>query len=115
MSMPKNGFYVPDESDEQFLVDSPKDAKVFTVPFSPLEQRIQTEQPELFPALVALKENIGEVAFYKHFSNIQSIKRNATTVMLITSTAMQRTTIEANYLPAIQDAFQVEYVRTVCL
>ncbi|WP_019879619.1 DnaA N-terminal domain-containing protein [Succinispira mobilis] len=115
MSMHKNGFYVPDESDEQFLVDSPKDAKVFTVPFSPLEQRIKNEQPDLFPALSSLKEKIGEDAFLKHFSTIQSIKRNETTVMLITSTAMQRTTIEANYLPAIQAAFNVEYVRTVCL
>ena len=115
MNESKNGFYVPDESDEQFLVNSPKDATVFTIPFSPLEQRIQAEQPELFADLTSLKTLIGEEAFHKHFSNIQSIRRNATTVMLITSTAMQRTHIEANYLPALQEAFKVEYVRTVCL
>lgn len=106
---------VPSELDENFVVENAKDAKVFTEPFSPLELRIQKEQPELVESLTKLKEAIGPEAFAKHISTLQSIRRNATTVMLVTSNELHRTNIEANYLNHISKAFDVEYVRTVCL
>lgn len=55
--MHKNGFYVPDESDEQFWLTVLKMRKCLLFLFLPLEQRIKNEQPELFPALSSLKED----------------------------------------------------------
>lgn len=113
--MTKAGFFVPGEQEDHFIVNDRKSAKVFTVPFSPLEQRIQAEQPELFDGLQKLKAEIGPEAFEKYFSTVQSLKRNETTVMLIVAHPMQRTSIEANYLPAIERAFDVQYVRIVSM
>ncbi len=109
----KSGFNLP--SSEEFVVNDPKEAKVFTVPFTPLEERVRKEQPEMFRSLQKLKEIVGEEAFVKHFSDIQSLRRNETTVMMTTSSGLQRTNIESYYIAAIEKAFDVQYVRIVSL
>lgn len=113
----KAGFVIPEENEELYLVNDRKNAKVFTVPFSPLEQRVQLEQPQLFESLQKLKEAVGEEEFAKHFSTLQSLKINSagTTILMTTGHAMQKTNIEAKYLLAIEQAFNVEYVRIVSL
>lgn len=113
----KTGFIIPGENEEQYLVTDPKNAQVFTVPFSPLEQRVQAEQPNLFAGLQKLKQSVGEEEFAKHFSTLQSLKMNSagTTIMMTTSKAIQKTNIEAKYLLAIEQAFGVEYVRIVSI
>ena len=113
----KTGFIIPAENEEQYLVSDRKNAQVFTVPFSPLEQRVQAEQPHLFEGLQKLKQAVGDEEFAKHFSTLQSLKMNSagTTVLMTTSQAMQKTNIEAKYLAAIEQAFGVEYVRIVSI
>lgn len=113
----KTGFMIPGENEDQYLVNDRKNAQVFTVPFTPLEQRIHDEQPELFDGLQKLKQSIGTEAFEKYFSTIQSLKMNSakTTILMTTSHAMQKTSIEANYLAHIEQAFDVEYVRIVSI
>lgn len=113
----KTGFIIPGENEEQYLVTDRKNAQVFTVPFSPLEQRVQAEQPHLFAGLQKLKETVGEEEFAKLFSTLQSLKMNSagTTILMTTGHAMQKTTIEAKHLAAIEQAFGVEYVRIVSI
>lgn len=109
----KSGFNIPDA--EEFVVNDPKEAKVFTIPFTPLEERIRVEQPEIFENLQTLKEIIGTADFIKYFSEIQSLRRNETTVLMTTSNAMQRTNIEARFLPAIEQAFKVQYIKIIAM
>ena len=109
----KSGFNIPDAG--EFIVNDPKEAKVFTIPFTPLEERIRVEQPEVFDSLQCLKEIIGAENFVKYFSEIQSLRRNETTVLMTTSTGMQRTNIEAKFLPAIEQAFNVQYVKIIAM
>lgn len=105
---------VPGESEEN-LSTIPEEirSRVITEPFSPLEGRIANEKPEMLPALLKLKELIGEESFNKHINTLQNIRRNETTVMLITAKEIHRTNIEANYLAQIEEAFAVQFVRVV--
>lgn len=108
---------VPDEKDEQFAMPSASEinTRVVTEPFTPLKGRIAEEHPEMIPALEKLEELMGIEEFERHINTLQSIRRNATTVMLITDRPLQKTNIEAKYLSHIEKAFEVNFVRIVCL
>lgn len=107
---------VPSENEENLAtVPTEIRSRVITEPFSPLEERITKENPEMLPALLKLKELVGLEAFNKHINTLQNIRRNETTVMLITDKEIHRTNIEANYLPQIEEAFAVQFVRVVAM
>lgn len=79
--------------------------------FTPLEKRIALENPELLNGLQMLKNSLGEEVYQKHINNLQGIKRNADTVLLLTRSEMQRTHIMACYTQQIREAFAVQHVR----
>lgn len=107
---------VPDEKDELFIKPA-EDIKtrVVTEPFTPLKDRIAKEKPEMMASLLKLEELMGEEDFARHIDTLQSLRRNASTVMLITDRPLQKTNIEAKFLPLIEKAFDVQFVRVVCL
>ena len=49
---------VPGENEENFVVA--RDARVVTVPFSPIEKRFAKEKPQLMPGLQKLREELGD-------------------------------------------------------
>lgn len=108
---------VPDDKDEKFAMPAAGEVntRVVTEPFTPLKGRIEKEHPEMLPSLQKLEELMGEEAFERHINTLQSIRRNATTVMLITDRPLQKTNIEAKYLSHIEKAFDVNFVRIVCI
>lgn len=107
---------VPDEKDEMFA-KPPEDiqSRVVTEPFTPLKDRIEKEHPEMLPALLQLEESMGQEDFEKYINTLQNIRRNETTVMLITSKPLHKTNLEAKFLGQIEKAFAVQFVRIVCL
>ncbi len=107
---------VPGENEEAFSA-APKDihTRVVTEPFTPLEERVAKDQPYMLEDLLKLKESIGQQDFDKYINTLQSIKRNDTTVMLVTDTPMNRTNIEAKFIPQIEKAFNVNFVRVVAM
>ena len=62
---------VPGEGEENFVLA--RDAAVVTVPFSPLEKRMQKEKPAVFEKLVELKKLMGEEKFKRLMSKIHNI------------------------------------------
>ena len=51
---------VPGENEENFVVA--RDARVVTVPFSPIEKRFAKEKPQLMPGLQKLREELEKKA-----------------------------------------------------
>ena len=45
----RDDLVVPGEGEENYVLA--RDARVVTVPFSPLEERMQKEKPEILPAI----------------------------------------------------------------
>lgn len=104
---------VPGPDEEKFAIQ--RGASVTTVPFSPLIERIATERPDMLAGLERLKSSMGEADFNKYINSLQSLKRNTNTVMLITDKPMYKTNLEAAFLKHIEEAFEVDYVRIVCM
>ena len=57
----RDDLVVPGEGEENYVLA--RDARVVTVPFSPLEERMQKEKPEVFARLQKLMNIIGEETF----------------------------------------------------
>ena len=107
---------VPGEREECLATVPPEiRSRVVTEPFSPLQERVAKENPDMLPALLKLKESIGQEDFDRYINTLQNIRRNATTVMLITDKELHRTNIEAKFIPQIEEAFAVNFVRVVAV
>lgn len=102
---------VPGEGEENFVLA--RDTRVVTVPFSPLEQRMQREKPLVYEKLQVLKEIIGEETFKRLMSRVHNINYADTRIMLVAESELHRTNIERELLPAIAEAFQVTSIRVV--
>ena len=102
---------VPGEGEENYVLA--RDARVVTVPFSPLEERMQKEKPEVFARLQKLKEIIGEETFKRLVSKVHNINYADTRIMIVAESELHRTNIEREILPAIAEAFEVTSIRVV--
>lgn len=110
--MMREDLIVPDESDEKIDPGCTKNVK--WEPFTTLDERMAVENPALVPCLQALKEKIGIEEYNKYINGLIGLKKDDTTVMLITAKEMHRTFIEGKFREAIKEAFGVRYVRTIC-
>ncbi|WP_378951582.1 hypothetical protein [Pelosinus sp. sgz500959] len=85
----------------------------YTVPFTPLMERIEKEAPELSSALVTLQVVIGKDEFEKYINSLLSVRKVNDQVLMITKKEMYRSIIMSRFLPAIKESFAVNFVRVV--
>ena len=109
--MMREDLIVPGEGEENYVLA--RDARVVTIPFSPLEERMQKEKPLVFERLQKLKEIIGEETFKRLVSRVRNINYADTRIMLVAESELHRTNIEREILPAIAEAFEVTSIRVV--
>ena len=64
----RDDLVVPGEHEEDFVLA--RDAKVVTVPFSPLELRMSKEKPYLMEGLAKLREKLGEDDFKRQIQKL---------------------------------------------
>ena len=107
----RDDLVVPGEGEENYVLA--REARVVTVPFSPLEERMQKEKPEVFARLQKLKKIIGEETFKRLVSKVHNINYADTRIMLVAESELHRTNIEREILPAIAEAFEVTSIRVV--
>ena len=102
---------VPEEGEENFALA--RDARVVTVPFSPLEVRMKTEKPYVFEKLQILKEMIGEEKFKRLVSKIHNINYADTRMLIVAESELHRTNITREIMPELAKAFGVTNIRIV--
>ncbi len=102
---------VPGEGEENYVCA--QNARVVTIPFSPLEVRMEREKPYVFERLQKLKAIIGEDTFKRLVSKIHNINYADTRIMIVADSELHRTNIERELLPAIAEAFEVTNIRVV--
>lgn len=102
---------VPGEGEENYVLA--RDARVVTIPFSPLEERMAKEKPVVFERLQKLKAIIGEETFQRLMSRVHNINYADTRIMLVAESELHRTNIQREILPAIAEAFEVTSIRVV--
>lgn len=102
---------VPGEHEENFVLA--RDAKVVTIPFTPLEQRMSKEKPYLMEGLAELREVLGNDKFRTLISNVHNINLSGDKILLVADNELHRTNIERECLPHIAKAFNVKFIRVV--
>lgn len=85
----------------------------YTVPFTPLEERLAQEAPQLSPCLAALKVQLGDDDFEKYINSLVSLRQVNDQLLIITKKEMYRSIIISRFLPAIRACFNVELVRVI--
>ncbi|MBQ1776967.1 MAG: hypothetical protein IJK11_05905 [Acidaminococcaceae bacterium] len=102
---------VPGENEENFVVA--RDARVVTVPFSPIEKRFAKEKPQLMPGLQKLREELGDAEFDRLITRIHNINVSGERCLIVAESELHRTFILRDALPAISRAFNVSNIRVV--
>jgi hypothetical protein len=105
-------FSVPEE-----IKNNPKLASnlIDTVPLTRLTERIAENQPQLISRLEKLKSAMEEKAFNQCIERLASLKLIGNTVWLTTTSQMDRSILERNHLSHLKQAFDVKYVRIICI
>ncbi len=85
----------------------------YTIPFTPLMERIKNEAPHLSSSLVALQVAIGKDDFEKYINSLISVRKSEDQLLMITKKEMYRSIIMSRFLPAIKESFAVNFIRIV--
>lgn len=85
----------------------------YSVPFTPLQERIAKETPDLTEALVTLREKIGAEDFERYINSLVSIKKVEGQLLIITKREMNRSIMISRFLPALKESFKVDFIRIV--
>ncbi len=107
----RDDLVVPGEGEENFVLA--RDAAVVTVPFSPLEKRMQKEKPAVFEKLVELKEVMGKEKFKRLISKIHNINYADTRMLIVAESELHRTNLEREALKDLAKVFKVDNIRIV--
>jgi hypothetical protein len=86
-----------------------------TVPLTPLTERIAENQSNLIPRLENLKLSMQEKAFTRYIEKLSSLKLIENTLWLTTTHQMDRSILERDHLSHLKQAFDVKYVRIICI
>ncbi|HWR07436.1 hypothetical protein [Sporomusa sp.] len=85
----------------------------YSVPFSPLTERIAHEAPQLSVALAELRAVMGTEDFERYIDSLVSLRKVGDQLLLITRREMYRSILLSRFLPAIKQCFAVPVVRIV--
>lgn len=85
----------------------------YSVPFSPLQERVAREAPHLSAALNKLQEAMGASDFEKYINSLSALKKVDDHLLLITKKEMYRSVLTGRFLPVIKECFAVKFVRIV--
>jgi hypothetical protein len=98
---------------EEFFMDC--NCSLEKVEFTPLEERVKAEDPELFNGLSELKAGMSGSDFEKYINSLTSMKKHGDTMFLITRNAMYKSVIELKFIKQIAESFEVSGVRLIVL
>lgn len=87
----------------------------YTVPFTPLEERIAQEAPELLPRLAELRTVMGDHDFDQYINSLVSMRKVDDQLLLVTKRGINRSILTNRFLPSIKAIFAVKYVRIVTM
>jgi hypothetical protein len=89
------------------------DTTRYSIPFTPLTERIKAETPHLVEPLAALRQAMGDADFENYIDSLSSLRKVDDQLLLITRREMNRSILMGRYLPLIKESFAVSYVRIV--
>lgn len=85
----------------------------YSVAFTPLDERIAQEAPQLTEQLASLRQAMGDEEYDRYINSLASLKKVDEQLLLITRREMNRSMLNSRYLPLLKEVFGVTYVRIV--
>ena len=85
----------------------------YTVPLTPLEERIEAEAAHLSIPLAVLRQRIGNAEFDKYINSLVALRKVEDQLLLLTKQEMYRSIIVSRYLPVLKECFGVSFIRVV--
>lgn len=107
----KPKFVGQDENGVEFEMDYP--VGLYTVPFTPMLDRLEEENPELLDGFHAIFKEVGPEIFQNYFNQLISIKKVDHRMIITTKNLLHKTYLEKSFLPLIAETFQVTSLRII--
>lgn len=104
-------FIGTDEKGAEYEVEYPE--LLYTVPFTPMLDRVEKESPELVDGFHKIFSEVGPEIFQNYFNQLIEIKKVEHRMIITTKSYRQKSIIEKFYLPLIAEAFQVTNIRII--
>ena len=89
------------------------DSSRYSIPFTPLSERIAADSPHLAEPLATLRQAMGNAEFEKYIDSLNSLRKVDDQLLLITRKEMYRSILIGRYLPLLKETFGVNIVRIV--
>jgi hypothetical protein len=87
----------------------------YTVPFTPLEERVAQDAPELLSGLDELRNVMGDHDFEQYINSLVSMRKVDDQLLLITKRGINRSILTNRFLPSIKAIFAAKLVRIVTM
>ena len=107
----KPKFIGTDEDGMEYEIEYPQ--LLYTVPFTPMIERIEAEKPELLEGFHIIFKEVGPEIFQNYFNQLIDIKKVDHRMIITAKSFRQKSIIEKFYLPLISEAFQVTNIRII--
>jgi len=82
-----------------------------TVEFTPLEERLRVDSPELMEGISRLKAAMGEDDFQKYINSLLKMTKHEDKMLLITGSAINKSIIELKFLKLLAESFGIKNIR----
>ncbi|MDD3386776.1 MAG: hypothetical protein PHX92_02535 [Candidatus Pacebacteria bacterium] len=107
----KPKFIGTDEAGSEYEIEYPE--LLYTVPFTPMLDRIEEEKPELIGGFHMIFKEVGPEIFQNYFNQLIDIKKAEHRMIITTKNYRHKSFLEKFYLPLICEAFQVTNIRII--
>ena len=111
MSDYKPKFVGTDHLGEEYEMEYPE--VLYTVPFTPMIDRLEEEKPELLDGFHKIYTQVGPEIFQNYFNQLVDIKKVDTRMIITAKSYRQKCLLEKDYLPLICEAFSVTNIRII--
>lgn len=103
----------------KMLISSLEDGEFFlecedsleTVEFTPLEERLRVDSPELMEGMSRLKAAMGADDFQKYINSLLKMTKHEDMMLLITGSALNKSIIELRFLKLLAESFEIKKIR----
>jgi len=107
----KPKFVGTDEKGNEYEVEYPE--LLYTVPFTPMIDRLEKENPELLDGFHKIFKEVGPEIFQNYFNQLINIKKVDHRMLITTKNYPHKSFLEKFYLPLIAESFEVTSIRIV--
>ncbi len=104
-------FIGTDQEGQEYEMEYPD--LLYTVPFTPMLDRIEAEKPELLDGFHKIFKAVEMDVFQNYFNQLVDIKKVDHRMIITTKNYRHKSFLEKFYLPLLAESFEVTNIRII--